>query len=132
MADFDKYTQTDYGISKQYFASYDSSKATSQGNTIFMPTGSATPGDITDLKIVNGAFEVMTEAEKQAQADAWAELQRQEVEQYMSAPDAQIEILGAVVLEQINIVREALNLDPITIEAMKTRATEIAHERRGI
>ena len=132
MASFDRYTQTTHRVEKHSFSSYDSSKAISSGDTVFLPAGTALPADIDDLKIVDGVLHVMTDEEKQAQADAWNAAQKIEVDEFVMNPDAQIEVLGAMVLEQINILREASGMDALLIEDMKTRASEIALARRGV
>ena len=132
MASFDRYKQGLYRVDKQTFGSYDTQKAISTGDTIFLPAGSALPADISDLKIVDGEFELLTAAEKQAQADAWEDAQRAEVDGILASPDTQVDVLGIVVLEQINIVRAELGLDALLIEDMQARAREVALSKRGV
>jgi hypothetical protein len=132
MASFDRYKQGLYGVTKDIFPSYDTQKAISTGDTIFLPSGSGLPADISDLKIVDGEFVIMTAEEKQAQADAWEDAQRLEVNDYVTRPDVQVDVLGAVVLEQINIVRAELGLSTLLLQDMKDRASEIALSKRGV
>ncbi len=132
MASFDRYTQTTHRVEKHSFSSYDSNKAISSGDTVFLPAGTALPADIDDLKIVDGVLHIMTDEEKQAQLELWNAAQKIEVDEFVLNPDAQIEVLGAVVLEQINILREASGMDALLLEDMKTRAGEIALARRGV
>ena len=130
MASFDRYKQTPLGVEKVAFPSMDTRRAVSKGDTVYLPAGSALPDDIDRLKIVNGTLVSMSAQELTAQAQAREQAEADEIEETVSRPDAQVDVLGAVVLEQINELRTALNLAPVTLQDMKQRARQIARGRR--